>query len=116
MKTILIVDDEQEMAQSLGRIIERKGEKALIASTGEEALKLYKENKPDCVFLDLHLSEVKGTEVLEKLKSIDAQVKAYFITGDQIFVEKQPPESIGVMGYLLKPIDVEDVVKIIESL
>lgn len=116
MRTILIVDDEQEMAQSLGRIIERKGEKALIALTGEEAVKLYKDNKPDCVFLDLHLSEMKGTEVLDKLKEIDSKVKAYFITGDQGFIDKQTPESIGALGYLIKPIDVEEIVKIIKEL
>ena len=116
MKTILIVDDEQEMAESLGRVIERRGVKALTASTGQEALKLYKENKPDCVFLDLHLSEMKGTEILKKLKEFNPKVKAYFITGDQIFVERNSPESVGAEGFLLKPIEVEDVFKIVESL
>lgn len=115
-KTVLIVDDEQEMTESLARVIERRGVKVLTTASGEEALRLYKEDKPDCVFLDLHLSGMKGTEALEKLKEIDPQVKVYFITGDQIFVERQPPESIGAIGYLLKPIDVEDVVKIVESL
>ncbi|MBU1112361.1 MAG: response regulator [Candidatus Omnitrophica bacterium] len=115
-KTVLIVDDEQEMAESLGRVIERRGIKALTASTKEEALKLYQENKPDCVFLDLHLSESKGTEVLKKLKEIDPKVKAYLLTGDLVFTERNTPESIGVEGFLLKPIEVEDVFKIVEEL
>jgi len=115
-KTVLIVDDEQEMAEALARVIERKGAKALIAATEEVATKLYKENAPDCVFLDLHLSETQGTEVLKKLREIDSNIKAYFMTGDQIFVERQSMEEIGAKGYLLKPIDVKELVKIIEGL
>ncbi len=116
MKTVLIVDDEQEMTLFLSKLIERKGLKALTASTGEDALRLYKENKPDCVFLDLHLPGTKGTEVLKKLRESDPKLKAYFITGDQLFAEKNPPESIGASGYLLKPIDTDDIIKIISLL
>ena len=58
----------------------------------------------------------RGTEVLLKLKEIDSKVKAYFITGDQGFIDKQSPQSLGVLGYLLKPIDVEEVLKIIDEL
>ncbi|MDP2922957.1 MAG: response regulator [Candidatus Omnitrophota bacterium] len=117
MKTILIVDDEGEMLAALAKMIERRGSaKVLTATTPEEGIKIYQENKPDGVFLDLHLSDITGIEVLQKLKQINPQVKAYFITGDQVFVDRNPPESIGVLGYLVKPIIPQELIKIIENL
>ena len=117
MKTILIIDDEIEMLGFLKRIIERAiTANVLTAQTSEEGIKLYQENKPDVVFLDLHLSDIKGTEVLTKIKGINPQVKAYFITGDDIFVNKNTAESLGAIGYLVKPIIPQDLIRIVESL
>ncbi|MFA6281793.1 MAG: response regulator [Candidatus Omnitrophota bacterium] len=117
MKTILIIDDEIEMLGFLKRIIERTmAVNVLTAQTPEEGIRLYRENKPDVVFLDLHLSDIKGTEVLKKIKEINPQVKAYFITGDEIFVNKNPAESLGAIGYLVKPIIPQDLIAIAEGI
>ncbi len=117
MKTILIIDDEVEVLIPLKRIIERAiTANVLTAQKPQEGLKLYQENKPDVVFLDLHLSDINGTEVLARIKEINPQVKAYFITGDEIFANKTPAESLGAIGYLVKPIIPQDLVKIIESI
>jgi DNA-binding NtrC family response regulator len=117
MKTILIIDDEIEVLGFLKRIVERTmTANVLTAQTSEEGIKLYQENKPDVVFLDLHLSNIKGTEVLNKIKEINPQVKAYFITGDDIFISKNPAESLGAIGYLVKPIIPQDLIKIVENI
>ncbi|MDP2922291.1 MAG: response regulator [Candidatus Omnitrophota bacterium] len=115
MKTVLIIENEQEALIPLARLIERRGIKALTAMRGQEGIKLYEENKPDGVLLDLHLPMMDGTEVLKKLKEINPLVKVYFLTGDQIFADRNPPESIGAMGYLIKPIMPQELMKVIES-
>lgn len=100
----------------LSKTLERRGIKALTAATAEEGIKIYTENNPDGVFLDLHLPRTDGVQVLKSLKQINPQVKVYFITGDQGFIEKQSAESLSTQGFLFKPITASDIVKIVEGL
>jgi DNA-binding NtrC family response regulator len=117
MKTILIIDDESETIASLKRFIERReAANVLTAQTPEQGVKVYQENKPIAVFIDLHLGDASGVDVLKNLKTIDPNVKAYFFTGDQSFANSNPPESLGAVGYVIKPILPNELIKIIESL
>jgi two-component system response regulator YesN len=102
---------------SLVRLIERRVKaKVLTAQTPEEGLKVYQENKPIAVFIDLHLEDTSGIDVLKNLKQIDPDVKAYFFTGDQSFADSNPPESLGVIRHIIKPILPQELIKIIENL
>ncbi len=67
MKSVLIIDDEQELIERLAIFLQRKGLKVWTANTGEEGLPLYEEQRPDCVFLDLHLPTMDGISVLKKI-------------------------------------------------
>jgi CheY-like chemotaxis protein len=117
-KTILLVDDEVETRDMLARIISRKGLKVFTAGTGHKAIELYKTHKPTCVFLDVKLPDIQGPEVLEKLKQIDQRAKVYFITGlnDDDYNLQQKAKELGAEGYLGKPMLVEDLFSIIDSL
>ncbi|MBP7088965.1 MAG: response regulator [Candidatus Omnitrophica bacterium] len=117
MKTILIVDDEGTMLDFIKRIIERRGvANVLTAQTPEEAVKVYQENKPLAAFIDLHLGDASGVDLLKNLKQIDPNIKAYFFTGDQTFANVNPPQSLGAIAYIIKPILPPELIKIIESL
>jgi DNA-binding NtrC family response regulator len=117
MKTILIVDDEGEMLDSLKRFIERREATAVLtAKTLEQGLKVYQENKPIAVFIDLHLGDTSGIDVLKNLKAIDPNIRAYLFTGDKSFADRNPPESLGAVGYIIKPILPQELIKIIENL
>lgn len=116
MKTILIIDDEQEIVAYLSRFIERHGVNTLSALSGEEGISIFKEKHPDCVFLDFHLPKMDGIEVLKKIKKINTNVAVYFITGDQNLAVRTPIESLDIKGFILKPLNIEDVVKIIENI
>jgi two-component system chemotaxis response regulator CheY len=81
MKTILLVNDEAETREMLANIIQRMGPKVVGASTGKEAIELYQETKPDCVFLDIKLPDIEGPQVLEKLKEIDLRLRYTLLLG-----------------------------------
>ncbi|MFH1478258.1 MAG: response regulator [Candidatus Omnitrophota bacterium] len=116
MKAILIVDDEKELIGYLSMFIERKGFKALTASTGEKGIELYKENLPICVFLDLHLPKMDGITVLKKIKEINPDPCVYLVTGDDSPELRQKGEQLGIKGYLLKPLDIRIIIKILDDL
>jgi CheY-like chemotaxis protein len=116
MKSILIVDDEIYARDYLASLIEKYGFKVFTAETGEEAIKIYKENKPDFIFLDILLPGIDGEEVFRNLKEANPNVGVYFMTGfDDIFTIDKAKE-MGGRGFLTKPIFFDNIVKLLDDL
>ena len=68
-ETILVVDDEVSICQSLRAILEDEGYQVLVAGSGEEAIKVVAEEMPQLILLDIWLPGIDG---LETLKTIHA--------------------------------------------
>jgi two-component system response regulator (stage 0 sporulation protein F) len=116
MKTILLADDEDDIRQTLKHFLERRGMRVFEAKDGPEALNLYKTHTPDCVLLDMKLPLMDGLEVFQKIKQINPSAKIYFLSGIADTTLKDTAKSVSADGYLSKPIVLEDIVKIIESI
>jgi two-component system, OmpR family, alkaline phosphatase synthesis response regulator PhoP len=69
-KKILIVEDEEDIAQLVKLYLEKEGFRITIAKTGTEGLKLIKTDHPDMVILDLMLPEIDGLEVCKKIRGV----------------------------------------------
>jgi two-component system response regulator VicR len=67
MAKILIVEDEKSLNDAYRIILEKDGHDVSSAFDGEEALKLFKENQPKLVLLDLRMPKLNGIEFLKKL-------------------------------------------------
>ncbi len=108
---ILLVDDE-EVIRMMGRDILRVlGYQVMLASNGEETIKIYQENKDKIalVLLDWHMPGMKGAEILEKLWSIDDGVKVILATGWGPPREMEQIQKSGhTVGLLQKPYLVKD--------
>lgn len=72
---ILIVDDELQMAEILARSLVREGHRALVATSGAEAIGMIEQGEPDCMFLD-------GLEVLAEVKRRRPALPVVAITGN----------------------------------
>lgn len=114
MKTILLIDDEETTRDFLTRIIARKGYKVFSAATGKDGLVLYQEKSPDCVFLDVNLEDTDGGKVFGEMKAISKVPKIYFMTGSISFDEIA--KELGADGYIVKPIDLDALLKILDNL
>jgi two-component system response regulator ResD len=111
-KRILIVDDEESIRLLLRRILESNPAlETTLADGGEEALKLAAERSYDLILLDLLMHGVGGIEVLTRLRSGSANKKTPVIIVSVLADEhtKIACQSLGVRGYLVKPIDREAV-------
>ena len=80
-ETILIVDDEISICQSLRAILVDEGFQVLVAGSGEEALKVIAEEMPQLVLLDIWLPGIDGLETLQEIKALHPNVMVIMMSG-----------------------------------
>lgn len=82
-ETILLIDDEKVVRKVGKEILEELGYKSLIASSGEEGIRLYKENIDDIklVILDMIMPDMDGETTYQKLKKINPDIKVIIASG-----------------------------------
>ena len=102
---ILIVEDEQDLLELLRYNLDREGYDVRTATTGEEGLKLVREQKPDLMLLDLMLPAMDGLEVCRTLKSRDHTEDIHIIMltarGEESDIVKGL--EMGADDYITKP-------------
>ena len=107
-KHILLVDDEEDIVQFLGSFLRRFKIPSIIATSGEQALRLYDKEKVGFVFLDIQLGGMDGMEVFKELKNRNPEVKVIMITGKDEETYQEKAKSMGVVDYITKPLDLGD--------
>jgi len=80
--TILIVDDEREIRNSLSGVLQDEGYDTLTAGNGEKALEIVRENTVELILLDLVLPGIDGAEVLRRVKEIEPNMPVIMISGE----------------------------------
>ncbi|MDV2504709.1 MAG: response regulator, partial [bacterium] len=77
---ILVVDDEEFFCRELRRFLEGKGYNVLEAYSGDEALEVYRQERPDVVLLDIRMPGKDGLETLKELKELDPEASVIMVT------------------------------------
>ena len=113
---IIAVDDDKLVAISLKTILEATGkvEVAALGSNAEDAVRLYKEHRPDVALLDIRMGEVTGLDAAKEILALDKDARVLFLTtfsDDEYIVESL---KIGAKGYILKQ-DFDDIVPALEA-
>ena len=112
-KTILIVDDEKSICQSLGSIQKDEGYEVLTAASGEEALKTIKEEPPSLVILDIWLPGIDGIETLKMIKSQYPQIRVLMISGHGTIETAVKATKLGAFDFFEKPLSMEKVILVV---
>ncbi len=114
--SILIVDDDADLGDSLTDILDAKGYDASFATSGKEALRIIKEKKVDAIFLDIRMPEMNGVETLSCIKKYSPMTSVVMITAyaedelvGQAIVE-------GALKILKKPLDLEKIISFVEKM
>ncbi|MEW6188038.1 MAG: sigma-54 dependent transcriptional regulator [Thermodesulfobacteriota bacterium] len=111
--TILVVDDEFGVLQSFKMVLKDRFE-VLLSETGVGALKLFNKNHVDLILLDILLQDGNGLDLLQKFKELEPAVEIIMITAVKDIQTAVKAIRLGAYDYILKPFDVEDVLKIIQ--
>lgn len=116
MVKILLVDDEVFSRDMMAKIIKRKDFDVMVASTGEECINLYKEQKPQVVFLDVMLPDLDGDHIHSYLKELNKDVVVYYITGSEAVFTPENAKDLGAKGYLKKPVEMKDLFNVLDEI
>ena len=103
--TVLVVDDEEMIVDVGKRVLERIGYRVLVARSGEEALKVYREKESiiDMVILDMIMPGMGGGKTFEGLKGIDPSVKVILSSGYSVNAQVTEILNLGCRGFIQKP-------------
>lgn len=103
MNKILVVDDEEMMLMMAERILSRKYE-ILTATTGEEAIKIFENERPDMILSDLMMPEMDGYELHRILQEkSEGMVPIMFMTADESDESETKGFEVGAADYIRKP-------------
>ena len=108
MRTILVVEDQEDNRQILRDLLESAGFRMIEAHDGAQALAMARSERPDLILMDIQLPEVSGLEVTKWLKD-DQDLKRIPVVAVTAFAMKGDEERIregGCEAYLSKPISV----------
>ena len=101
-RTILVVDDEPTILETLAYNLERDGYAVVTAADGAEALTAFRRDAPDLIVLDLMLPELSGTEVCRIIRR-ESQVPILMLTARDSEIDKVVGLELGADDYVTKP-------------
>lgn len=114
---IVLVEDENKIRTGILHMIQQftGHEVAGIAANGKEGYELIKKEQPDLVISDIRMPVMDGLEMLQKLQDDKLSVNAILLTGYSDFEYARKAVKLGVDDYLLKPLDIEEFLKVLNT-
>jgi len=114
---LLVVDDNVDAAESLSALLELAGHSVSVAADGFEALRAAVDFQPDAIFLDIGMPGMSGYEVAQALRRMPSGERLVIaaVTGWGTSEDKARAKDAGFDYHLTKPVDLDSVVKILET-
>lgn len=113
MKTILLVDDDEQLLWVLGKTLIDEGYEVLSTADGPQALAIAESRKPDLVLLDVGLPTMNGIEVLQRIRQIDSRIRVMIVSAYSSEATLNAAIDAGAVQFLEKPIDVDRLLAIV---
>jgi DNA-binding response OmpR family regulator len=107
-KTILLVEDEQNLAVGLKFNLEQEGYQVELAKDGKEAIEMYAKNPCDLIILDIMLPFYNGFEVAQNVREQDPQIPILMLTARTSSDDRVKGLELGADDYLTKPFHLEE--------
>jgi DNA-binding response OmpR family regulator len=106
-QTVLVVDDEEAIAEAVRARLESEGYRVIVASDGPEAIEAHREHQPNLVVLDLMLPGMDGLEVCKRLQR-DRWTPVLMLTAKTEEADKVAGFAVGADDYLTKPFSLRE--------
>lgn len=109
MATILIIEDEESLAEPLAYLLQKEGFDTLLAADGPSALEQFNDDHVDLVLLDLMLPGMSGTDVCRKLRA-ESDVPIIMVTARDSEIDKVVGLELGADDYVTKPYSTRELI------
>lgn len=110
MFKVLVVEDDQELRELFSRVLTRHGYKTLQAGNGEEALNVLDSEYIDVIISDIMMPVMDGYELVRSLREADINIPVLMITAKDAFNDMQRGFLSGTDDYMVKPVNVNEMV------
>ncbi|OHB32931.1 MAG: Fis family transcriptional regulator [Desulfuromonadaceae bacterium GWC2_58_13] len=107
MKSILIIDDEESIRESLQGILEDEGFRTISAENGEVGISLLREEFPDLVLLDIWMPGIDGIETLRKIREVTPEQLVIMMSGHGTIETAVKATKLGAYDFIEKPLSLE---------
>jgi len=115
---ILIVDDDEDIRETMSFIMEKEGHRVITAASGEEAIELLRRYKCKIAFIDIKLPHIDGLETLLRLKEISPGLMTVMMTGfkNEVREALEKARQSSVITCLYKPFDPVEATNIVKKM
>lgn len=114
-KRILIIDDDEDILETLQSLLKKKGFEAVTANSGSAAIKKSASEPINLALIDVVLPDMEGTQLLRKLKPTVPKMRKIILTGHATLDNAVNAVNLGADAYLMKPVNPKDLIRIIEE-
>jgi two-component system nitrogen regulation response regulator NtrX len=114
-ETILVVDDEESICQSLKAILTDEGYQVLVAGSGEEAIKIVEEEMPQLISLDIWLPGIDGLNTLQAIKKINPQMLVIIMSGHGTIETAVKATKLGAFDFIEKPLSLDKIIILVNN-
>src|SRR3979490_679581 len=116
MSTVLIVEDDEAIAQGVRDNLEFEGHHVLVACNGEIALRMVQDRNPDLIILDIRLPGMSGFEVCRKLRPAQSHTPFLMLTARGEDDDRVLGLDLGADDYVAKPFSVRELLARVRAL
>jgi len=112
---LLIVDDEEQFLDSIGRSLTLRDFNVIAVNRGEKAIKAARKQPIDVALVDLKMPGINGEETLKALKKEHPWMEVVILTGHGTINSAAECTRIGAFSYLQKPCDLDQILEILKN-
>jgi DNA-binding response OmpR family regulator len=116
MFNILVVEDDQTLLKVMCAVLDKKGYHALPAGSGLEALIVMEKEHVDLMISDIMMPDMNGYELTKELRDTGFTFPILMVTAKERFEDKEKGFGSGADDYMVKPIDIKEMVLRVEAL
>jgi len=113
--SILLVDDETGIRQSLGAVLAEEGFKVTTAKNGEECLQLLEKKSFELILLDIWLPGITGLQTLERIKEMKVNAAVVMISGHGTIETAVKATRLGAFDFIEKPLSIEKTLLVVKN-
>ncbi|NWF91972.1 MAG: sigma-54-dependent Fis family transcriptional regulator [Syntrophaceae bacterium] len=113
--SILIVDDDEVLRETLFDVFRKKGYEVFSAGTGDETLTVIRRYLVDLILLDMRLPDVDGLDILKKIKELDTEILVIMMTAYSDVQSAVKAMKSGAYDYINKPFELEELQLLVEK-
>ncbi|MBL0263127.1 MAG: response regulator [Leptospiraceae bacterium] len=117
MKTILLIDDDAAIRDSVSLILKNEGYKVILAENGENGVSLALAYKPDLILCDISMPGMSGLETFSEVNydSIEEMIPFVFVTAKADKIDVRKAMHLGAADYITKPFQIDDLLATVKT-